>query len=576
MRILAHVASADPDVPTNDLPGVISPRANPSPRTGNASSAGQDRLVAALADPAVHGPGCASVRVLETHISYVLLTGVHAYKLKKAVNLGFLDFTTLAARRHFCEQELRLNRRLAPALYLDVIAITGTPGAPVLGGSGPVLEYAVKMREFSQHALASEVLARDELAPHDIDALAARVADFHAAIAGGVPPPACGTPESILEIALANFDHIGSAMAAPEGQAALAQLESWTRREHAALAPVFRARRAQGFVRECHGDLHLRNIAVLPGEVVIFDCIEFNDAMRWIDVQSEIAFTVMDLHERGHACLAHRFLNAYLERTGDYAGLPVLRFYLVYRALVRAKIVQLRVVQLSSADDPAALLRERDGYLRLAQACARASAPALIITHGFSGCGKTALSGMLLEHIGAVRIRTDLERKRRLGVPAMLHTEGVGADALYSADTTRQTYDYVRQLAASVAAAGLVTIIDGAFLQRWQRETFRDLAAELQIPFVVLAFTASNATLQRRIVERNLRGTDASDADVAVLDLQLHTCDELAADEQSWTVHYDAETPLALGRSPQSWAGILERLGLAVPAGPADRRPPAQ
>ncbi len=541
-----------------------------------APGSGQDRLVAALARPALHGPDCTSVTVLETHISYVLLTGAHAYKIKKAVNLGFLDFTTLAARRHFCAEELRLNRRLAPALYLDVVAVTGTPAMPMLGGTGPVLEYAVRMREFAQHALASELLARGELAPRDIDALASRVADFHVAIAGGVPPPACGTPEAIRDAALANFNQLRPAMATTSGRQDLDQLESWTQREYAALLPVFRERLAHGFVRECHGDLHLGNIAVLAGEIVIFDGIEFNDEMRWIDVLSEVAFTVMDLRERGHAELAHRFLNAYLECTGDYAGLAVLRFYLVYRALVRAKIAQLRMAQLSSADESAPLLRERDGYLRLAQACARAFAPALVITHGVSGSGKTALSQFLLEHIGAVRIRTDIERKRRLGVPPTRRPGGPCAARLYSHDANRQTYDHVRALAANVAAAGFATIVDGAFLQRWQRDIFRDLATELGVPFLLLAFSASEATLRHRIVGRSRRGTDASDADVAVLEKQLCARDELAADEASYTVHYDAELSLAIGRSPQAWRPVIERLGKGPPAGSAGGKPPAR
>src|SRR6266516_4567782 len=298
----------------------------------NANRQGQARLVAALAKPphfgARFGPDCEQVTVLETHISYVLLTGRYAYKLKKAVDFGFLDFTTLAARRHFCEEELRLNRRLAPALYLDVVPITGSVDAPIVGGDGIAIEYAVKMGEFPQDALASGLLTRGELVPADIDALAAMVAAFHGAIEVAAAGAGFGAPEGILQRAQDNCS------------ALLPLLDDPAERAHAARRGAFLRRVEEGFVRECHGDLHLGNIARIDGELTIFDCIEFNPALRWIDVMSEVAFTVMDLEDRGRADLSHRFLNAYLERTGDYSGLAVLRFYLVYRALVRAKIAR--------------------------------------------------------------------------------------------------------------------------------------------------------------------------------------------------------------------------------------------
>ncbi len=287
----------------------------------------QARLVEGLARSAEASRG-ASVRMLETHISYVLLTGTHAYKIKKAVDFGFLDFTTLAARRFFCEEELRLNRRLAPALYLDVVPITGSIAAPVLGGSGRAIEYAVKMREFPQGDLASVLLERGELGAADVDSLAAKVAAFHGAIDVADAAGSFGTADGILRLAQRNFAEIAPLLGTEAERGWMEAIQSWTEREHTSRRSDFERRRAQGFVRECHGDLHLGNIARIDGELVIFDCIEFNEEMRWIDVMSEVAFTVMDLEDRGHAGLAHRFLNAYLERTGDYAGLGVLTFYL--------------------------------------------------------------------------------------------------------------------------------------------------------------------------------------------------------------------------------------------------------
>ncbi|MEO8751084.1 MAG: AAA family ATPase [Casimicrobiaceae bacterium] len=532
---------------------------DPAAHHAGVMASDQERLVAALADPRRFAPPCAKVTVLQTHISYVLLTGRYAFKIKKAVNLGFLDFTTIASRRFFCEQELRLNRRLAPALYLDVVAITGTLAAPAVGGSGAVLEYAVKMREFPQEALASLVLARGELAQTDIDTLAAKVAAFHAGSERAPPASGFGNADAVLQTALANFDVLRSGAASLAERSVVEMLAAWTLQEHAACAPALVARQHDGFVRECHGDLHLGNIAVIDGEVTIFDCIEFSDAMRWIDVMSEIAFTAMDLADRGRTGLSHRFVNAYLEITGDYAGLAVLRFYLVYRALVRAKIALLRANQVPAGEDRSSLLAERDGYLRLAQGYARAPTPAIVITHGVSGCGKTTLSQTLLEQVGAVRIRTDIERKRLHGIAPLAHGEVVAG--LYSRDATRRTYDRVLAIAAGVVAAGFVALVDGTFLQRRQRDRFRALAQERGIPFVVVAFAASDAALRKRVVERARHGADASDADVAVLEYQLRSRESLSAEESAHAVAYDADAPLAAAQSPHAWLAVIERIG---------------
>jgi uncharacterized protein len=532
-----------------------------------ANGAQQARLLAALSRPDIFGPGCTHVERLETHISYVLLTGQYAYKIKKAVNFGFLDFTTLAARRFFCQEELRLNRRLAPALYLGVVPVTGSVDAPVLGGDGPALEYAVQMREFPQQALATAILARGELAPADIDTLAARVAAFHGAIAVAGAESVFGTPDEVLRLARQNFAQLRPLLAAGAEHDEIDALSAWTEREHAARRDVFLRRRKEGFVRECHGDLHLGNIASIDGELVIFDCIEFNETMRWIDVMSEIAFTVMDLEDRGRADLGRRFLNAYLERSGDYAGLAVLRFYLVYRALVRAKIARLRAQQLD-ASAASALHAEYRGYLRLAQKHARSPRPALIITHGFSGCGKTTLSQSLLEAIGAVRIRSDVERKRMPPLEAR-ERGGAGIDrGLYTPAATQATYERLAKLTREVIEAGWVAVADAAFLRGWQRKLFADLATALGVAFVIVDFVADKSTLRQRITQRVAAGSDASDADLAVLEHQLRTHEPLTGAELSVAVAYDAEAPLERAWQSDAWREVRERIDYAAPTPP--------
>ena len=523
----------------------------------------QARLIAALADPAIFGPGCDHVRHLETHISHVLLTGPCAYKIKKPVNLGFLDFTTLAQRKFYCEQELRLNRRLAPAIYLDVVAITGSVDRPAIGGGGPVIEYAVKMREFPQEALASRMLADGSLGTSHIDALAAEVAVFHGRVETAGAGTRFGSPDTVLRVALQNFDPIRPMRDDPDDRARQDVLRAWTEREHATRLRTFAQRKAGGFVRECHGDLHLNNIAVIGGEVTIFDCIEFNDELRWIDVMSEIAFTTMDLADRGRPDLAHRFVNAYLESTGDYAGLAVLPFYLVYRAMVRAKIACLRIGQLPSGDERTALVAEYRGYVDLATHYARPPRPAIVVTHGPSGCGKTTLTLGLLELIGAIRVRTDVERKRLHGLAAQARSGSGMDEGLYAPDSTERTYRRALALAEAVAAAGGVAIVDGTFLKRWQRDLFRARAAELALPFVILAFIAGDATLRGRIALRAQRVTDASEADSSVLDHQLRTGEPLEPDERACTVDFDAEAPEEQARDPATWRALCARLGIA-------------
>jgi uncharacterized protein len=534
-----------------------------------ASAAEQARLLRALADPAVHGAGVAAVTTIETHISTVLLTGTHAYKFKKPVNLGFLDFSTLDARKRCCEDELRLNRRLAPDLYLDVVAIGGTPDAPVLGGAGPAIEYAVKMREFGQDGLLSRVIARGALTAAHVDALAREIAAFHGRVDVAPAGSAHGSPAAILRYALQNFEQIRPLDADPADLAALAALEAWTRREHAAREAAFAARQRDGFVRECHGDLHLGNVALVDGALTIFDCLEFNAELRWIDVASEIAFVAMDLADRGRPDFGHRFLDAYLAATGDYGALRVLSFYLAYRALVRAKVAALRGAQLAPGPVKEALAAEFRTYLGQAQGYAAPARGAIAITHGLAGSGKTTLSQALLEAIGAIRVRSDVERKRLAGLDATARSGSGIATGLYTADATERTYARLADVARLVAASGRVAIVDATFLARAWRDRFRALATELGVPFVIVDFAAREAVLRERVAARARQGDDASEADIAVLDHQLATQEPLAADEAPCTVSYDAETPLADAAPPGRWRDVAARLGVRLRVPPA-------
>ncbi|MDD5612186.1 MAG: AAA family ATPase [Gallionella sp.] len=490
--------------------------------------AGLPRLLRALlADSACYDHPVGKLELIETHISWVVLTGQFVYKIRKPVNLGFLDFSTLTLRHQDCLEELRLNRRLAADYYLEVVAINGSPTAPRINGDGNVFEYAVKMRQFAADATLDREAERGALSAQQIDALAARLAHFHqheCAIAADDTP--WGAPERVAMPVAENFQSLSACVGNGKEGGTLAGLQHWCEAEHARLAPLMRQRKLQGRVRECHGDLHLANLAWVDGRLVIFDCLEFSPALRWIDVISEVAFCYMDLLHRNLERLAVRFLNAWLEATGDYQGVPLLRYYAVYRALVRAKVAGLRAAQGCQASRT-----ELAECLHLAEKLSVAGAPQLWITHGLSGSGKTTLSQRWLEQYGLIRLRSDVERKRLFGLDAC--ARGGEAIGLYSDAATRQTFAHLAWLAETLLAAGWPVIVDAAFLQRRERDQFRELAQRAGALFRIVDIRVEADVLRERICQRAAQGSDASDADLRVLEHQLATVLPLDADEQS-------------------------------------------
>jgi len=293
-----------------------------------------------------------------------------------------------------------------------------------------------------------------------IDHLAQEVSAFHARIAVADPTSRFGTPEVVYQPVQENFQHLFDAIDDPVRQAHARELEAWCQRTFAARRPDFVARKRDGFVRECHGDMHLGNMVLLDDVVVILDCIEFNDALRWIDVASEVAFLTMDLEDRGRPDLAHRFVNGYLEATGDYGLLGPLSFYLTYRALVRAKVAGIRFGQRDLSPEEAQHVQEAFGsYLDLAERYTRPSRPRLWITHGLSGSGKTSSTQPLVEATGAIRLRSDVERKRLFGLAPLERSTGRGELNLYAPDATQRTYAHLAQQAARVVEAGFTAVV---------------------------------------------------------------------------------------------------------------------
>lgn len=501
-----------------------------------------------LLEPGFYPHPVRGLRLVETHISWVFLTGDYAYKVKKPLDLGFLDFSTLEKRAHCCREELRLNRRLAPSLYLDVVALTGTPQAPILGGPGEPVEYAVKMRQFDEAGLLDRLIAGGELPPERIDRIARIAADFHARIEQAPPESDFGTPERVHHPVAENFVQTLELVSERDVVVRLKGLQAASEEAYRQLSPRMAARRRDGFIRECHGDMHLGNMALVDGDVAIFDGIEFNGNLRWIDVMSEVAFLCMDLEQRGRPDYAWRFLNAYLERTGDYGGLALLRYYQAYRAMVRAKVTAIRLAQPGlSAADRAAAEASFLGYLALAEGYAAPGRPFLAITRGPSGVGKSWLAGGLAERLGAVRIRSDVERKRLANL-APDAPSGSGFDTgIYTREMSQATYARLTELAREVASAGLPVIADAVFLERAHREPFAAIARELGIPFLIFDLMAPREVLRARLTERERIGGDASEATAAVVERQLEAWRPLEADEAGVALPIDASGVVDLG-----------------------------
>lgn len=508
----------------------------------------QRRLVVALADGERTPFPSGNIEVIETHISWVVLAGAYAYKLKKSLNLGFLDFSTLEKRHFSCAEEVRLNRRTAPDIYIDVIAIAGSIDAPCVcvpgnDGGTPVLEYAVRMHRFAHEEGLDFRLGRGELTRSDIVELAAMVANFHAG-AERASGAVYGTPALVQEQALQNFTQTPAAALDAVSAARLRDLRRWTESEYRRIEPLLAERARGGFVRECHGDLHLANLVRHGGRIVAFDCIEFNPALRWIDVASDLAFTLMDLRHRGRPDFARVALNAYLEYSADWDCATLLPFYLVYRAMVRAKVAAIRAGEHGvTADARAAALADMGAHLELAAGFTRPARTHLVITCGLSGSGKSHIAARLVELRDHVWLRADVERKRMAGIGALERSGAALDQGMYSPANTARVYAHLAGVAESLLAGGNSVVVDATCLKRSQRDLFRQVAVRLGVQLVILAVGADRAELARRITARAALGNDASEATHAVLDAQIASAEPLGADEMACALQVDTGLP---------------------------------
>ncbi|NRB55107.1 MAG: AAA family ATPase [Salinicola sp.] len=499
-------------------------------------------LIQALKESDCFDHPIGAVEVFETPISWVVSTGDYAYKIKKSLDYGsFLDFSTLEKRRRLCEQEVALNRRVAPSLYIGCVAISGTEKSPRVNDDSSPIEYAVKMRQFSSRHLLSSLQASGELSAELIDDLIDQLVALHesAPCASGDNP--LGSPPSIHGMLVDEFDVIEPLLESPQDLEQLSSVKTLTLESFARLEPILESRWRDGFIRESHGDIHLGNAVRFEGKAILFNGIEFNDRLRWCDVACELAFLIMDLEARGEREFAHYALNRYLELSGDYQAVRLLNFYKRYRALLRARIELVRDHDAGVMDDlpggePIDVFRR---YLTMAQEYSEFRFPYLILAVGVSGSGKSRFTEEIVRRLGGVRIRSDVERKRLFDFTAAPDD----AEAVYSEKATDQTYRRLAELTGTVLEAGLPACIDATCLLLEQRKRLRFEAEKRGLPVLIVSFEADRATLRARIVKRARRSGEPSERSLSILERQLERFEPFASDETTHLVHLDTTAP---------------------------------
>ncbi|MPW21989.1 AAA family ATPase [Paraburkholderia sp. CNPSo 3157] len=519
-------------------------------------------LDAAMQRPRMYRHPAGRIVRIETHISVVYLAGRFAYKIIKPVAPGFADFTAAETRRRCCEAQVRLNRPLARALYLGVLPIARHAGRLQFGASGAAIEHAVKMRRFDEATLFSTLAKHSALTPRDIDDAAQRLADYHRHAPRNVPVSRYGSAALLR----AQVEAVNASLLANVSHPALHEIAAWCAQQLDKHASALDRRRVDGFVRGCHGDLHLDNVVRWHSRIAMFDCIDFDDALRWIDVANDVAFLVMDLRARAGARLANRLLNGWLEVSGDYSALAPMPLYVVYRALVRAWVAHLKGRNASARRAANAAL-DTQRYIEVACAEIRRPGPVLLLCHGYSGSGKSVASRALAELSSAVHLSSDIERKRLISLRASNDRLGVEHYTHMARDAI---YDHLLRLASDVLRHGNSAIVDATFIMCIHRSAFVALAERLRVPVLILDFHAEPSVLIERIEARNRGPRDASDADVSTLTLQLASADPLTDDEKALTFTFDTAVPLASFDSTAYWQPVIELMQRAAePAEPS-------
>ncbi|MGD0626421.1 MAG: AAA family ATPase [Thermodesulfobacteriota bacterium] len=470
-------------------------------------------LLAALQNSGIYPEHPSKVELVQTHISAIFLTGKHVYKVKKPVNFGFLDFTTLEKRKFYCQQEVELNRRLCPEMYLGVVEIRSHRGRILLGdGPGEIIEYAVLMKQLPPDCMMDRWLARGAITPALLHKIAAKIAHFHAQAETNSEIASYGDIETIRGNVEENFTQTENYVGLSISAEFFREIQESSRRYIQKQLPLLKKRLAGGKIRDCHGDLHLQHIC-LTEEIFIFDCIEFNQRFRYSDVAADIAFLLMDLDFHGYPLLSADLASGYLDISHDWPLFLLLDFYKSYRAYVRGKVISFRL------DDPAisaaekkSLLAEARRYFHLAHHYAvRMNRPALFLTCGLMGTGKSTIAQALSEALGWERLSSDVLRKELAYLSPLEHRYEKYHQGLYSPDFSQKTYQGLFDRAHDIMDAGNSLIIDASFKKKTDRQEARALAHQAQADFLLIECQSDEREIQRRLTLRAGDKRESSD-----------------------------------------------------------------
>ena len=494
-------------------------------------------ILKSLLKPDAYPEAVTGVELVQTHVSYIFLTDRYAYKIKKPVDFGFLNFSTIDRRRFYCNEEVRLNRRLCPDIYEGVVELRETLSGAAFHGSGSIIDYAVKMKRLPADRMLDKLVEAGSVTPASMRKVSSVIAEFHRTALMSPAIAEYGRLERIMFNWQENFEQMVpfEILTLPAHEREL--IRSWVETFAAEHENVFQQRVDDGFIRECDGDIHLENICLDDGAVHIFDCIEFNERFRCCDTAADIAFLLMDLDYHGRHDLSDDVIDEYMARTGDHGLVSLIDFYKIYRAIVRGKVESFRLNDSGINPDDQALARMRAiRYFRLVLGYIerRRLKPALFITCGLMGSGKSMLTAQLSFELGIASFNSDETRKQIMGLPPGTPARDTFGEGLYDPQSTEATYAELLRRAENQLQQGSSVIIDASFMHKSQRTPFAGLAERLAVPFIILHVACSETENRRRLQERETSGKSVSDGRLELLPLQ--TADFETPDEAEGTI----------------------------------------